>query len=163
MIPCCNSSEAIECLLPRRSSSYIFCLQFFKILLLLYKLMYRNVYNLCLKMCKDRDSCLTSMQIHFTCVDFLWRLFNSSHMGRVLNFANYIRNSYFSLKSSIYSYETRHSTREDIYVEKNILLSLEIKNSTNTFLFNRKPKVHLQKGCVNENQNLCTLIARISH
>ena len=70
--------------------------------------------------------------------------------------------SYFSLNSSIHSYETRHSTRGDIYVvEKNTLqfglrsirymgaklwndLPLEVRNSTSKFLFKRKLKLYLQ-------------------
>ena len=70
--------------------------------------------------------------------------------------------NYFSLNSSIHSYETRHSTRGDIYVEKkNTLqfglrsirymgeklwndLPLEVRNSTSKFLFKRKLKLYLQ-------------------
>ena len=70
--------------------------------------------------------------------------------------------NYFSLNSSIHSYETRHSTRGDIYVEKkNTLqfglrsirymgaklwndLPLEVRNSTSKFLFKRKLILYLQ-------------------
>ena len=72
--------------------------------------------------------------------------------------------NYFSLNSSIHSYETRHSARGDIYVEKkNTLqfglrsirymgaklrndLPLEIRNSTSKFLFKRKLKFHSQNA-----------------
>ena len=72
--------------------------------------------------------------------------------------------NYFSLKSSIHSYEARHSTHVDVYVDKkNILqfglryiqymgaklwndLPLEIRNSSSKVLFKRMIKVDLQNA-----------------